>query len=318
MSEGRRAHPPRRGGDPRRDDRRGTDARGRPRRPARALTTAERRAAEVRANRAPRPERDPEAERAKIEGRTLDTWIDEGVADDGVRRAAAGATSRATAAGIGRRRRDTKALDPAVATEITNAASDRRRAARLVDRLAEAQTALDRDRLDEARRLVAPLLKEVPGIAAVHELAGFVGYRLGRWRDAVRELEAAQAIHSRVELLPALADSYRALRRWNDVERIWSTIKEISPSQDVLAEGRIVAAGAHADRGDLTSALKVMAGVGPRPKRVRDHHLRQWYVLGDLNDRAGNPIEAVRWFDLIARGNPEFVDVVARLRALGR
>ncbi len=266
----------------------------------------------MKATRAPRPERDPEAERAKIEGRTLDVWIDEG----DVRQEAKGAAARAT--GVSRRRRDTKPLDPAIAAEITHASADHRRAERLVERLAEAQSTLDRERLDEARRLVAPLLKEVPGVAAVHEIAGLVGYRLGRWRDAVRELEAAHALHPRVELLPVLADSYRALRRWDEVERIWTTIREVSPSQDVLAEARIVAAGAHADRGDLTGALRTMATVTAKPKRVRDYHLRQWYVLGDLNDRAGNTLEATRWFELVAREDAEFVDVITRLRSLGR
>lgn len=280
------------------------------------MTAAERRSAEVAAKRAPRAERDPDAERVKIEGRTLDVWIDEGAADADVRNEAAGATARASSGP--RRRRDAKPLDAAVAAQITNSSSDRHRAERLVERLAAAQSALDRDRLDEARRLVAPLLREVPGVAAVHEIAGLVAYRLGRWRDAVRELEAAHSLNSRVELLPVLADSYRALRRWDEVDRIWTSIKEISPSQDVLAEARIVAAGAQADRDDITGALRTMATVTAKPKRVRDHHLRQWYVLADLNDRAGNPLEAVRWFELIARQDPEFVDVATRLRSLGR
>ncbi len=102
---------------------------------------------------------------------------------------------------------------------MRSTSADRRHGDRLVERLAEAQAALDRDRLDEARRLIAPLVKEMPGVAAVHEIAGLVAYRLGRWRDAVRELEAAQALAPRVDLLPVLADSYRALRRWAEVER---------------------------------------------------------------------------------------------------
>ena len=201
---------------------------------------------------------------------------------------------------------------------MRSTSADRRHGDRLVEQLAEAQTALDRDRLDEARRLITPLVKEMPGVAAVHEVAGLVAYRLGRWRDAVRELEAAQALHPRVDLLPVLADSYRALRRWAEVERLWTEVREISPSHDVLAEARIVAAGAHADRGDLTAALRTMANVTTTPKRVRDHHLRQWYVLGDLHDRAGNTLEATRWFELVVREDPDFVDAVARLRALGR
>ena len=134
----------------------------------------------------------------------------------------------------------------------------------------------------------------------MHEVAGLVNYRLGRWRDAVKELEAAQALNPRVDLLPVLADSYRALKRWSDVDRIWATVREISPAHDVLAEARIVAAGAQADRGDLAGALRTMAKVPTRPRRVRPHHLREWYVLGDLHDRAGDPLEAARWFERVA------------------
>ncbi len=49
-----------------------------------------------------------------------------------------------------------------------------------------------------------------------------------------------------------------------------------------------MAAGAQADRGDLKGALRTMSRATQIPKRVRDHHLRQWYVLGDLHDRAGD------------------------------
>ena len=98
---------------------------------------------------------------------------------------------------------------------------------------------------------------------------GWSNYRLGRWRDAVKELEAAQALNPRVDLLPVLADSYRALKRWSDVERIWTTVREISPAHDVLAEARIVAAGAQADRGDLAGALRTMAKVPARPRQAR-------------------------------------------------
>jgi hypothetical protein len=95
-------------------------------------------------------------------------------------------------------------------------------------------------------------------------------------------------------------------------------VREISPAQDVIAEARIVAAGAQADRGDIAGALRTMAKAPVRPKRVRPHHLRQWYVLGDLHDRAGDPLEATRWFERVSVVDPEFVDVRARLRALGR
>jgi tetratricopeptide (TPR) repeat protein len=240
-------------------------------------------------------------------------WIDEG--SDVVRSEAAGAAARAAST---RRRPQPPRANPEVVAAVTAETGDRRRGERLAQQLAAAEQALQRDRLDEARRAIVPLLRDVPGVAAVHEVAGLVNYRLGRWRDAARELEAAQALNPRVDLLPVLADSYRALKRWSEVERIWSTVREVSPSHDVLAEARIVAAGAHADRGDLPGALRTMAKVSTRPRRVRAHHLRQWYVLGDLHDRAGDPLEAARWFGRVADEDPDFVDVRKRLRALGR
>ena len=152
----------------------------------------------------------------------------------------------------------------------------------------------------------------------MHEVIGLAAYRSGRWKQAAAELELAQQMHPNLALLPVLADAYRAQRRWTDVERVWTDVRAASPAQEVLAEARIVAAGAQADRGDLKGALRTMSRAAPIPKRVRDHHLRQWYVLGDLHDRAGDPLEAARWFELVASHDRDFVDVVDRLRALGR
>ena len=240
-------------------------------------------------------------------------WIDEGAVD--VRDEAAGAAARAATS---HRRRQPRPLDAGVGADVVSQARNPRRGQQLSQRLAEAELALENDRLDDARRAIAPLLREVPGVAAVHEVAGLTNYRLGRWRDAVKELEAAQALNPRVDLLPVLADSYRGLKQWSEVDRIWTTVREISPAHDVLAEARIVAAGAQADRGDLSGALRTMSNVPARPRRVRPHHLREWYVLGDLHDRAGDPLEAARWFERVAKADADFVDVRNRLRALGR
>lgn len=234
-----------------------------------------------------------------------------------MRSEASGAASRAagTARPTSRRPRP---LGPETSTSITAAARDPRRAEVLASRLAQAQDALDRERFDEARRIALPLLRELSNVAAVHEVLGLTAYRTGKWKQAATELETAQALHSSVDLMPVLADVYRALRRFGDVERVWTEIRDISPSQDVLAEARIVAAGAQADQGDLRAALRIMGRSSDVPKRVRDHHLRQWYVLGDLHDRAGDTLEATRWFELVATHDRDFVDVVDRLRALGR
>ncbi|MCB0966265.1 MAG: hypothetical protein KDB37_05470, partial [Ilumatobacter sp.] len=274
-------------------------------------TEAERRAAEVRATRGPRrTERTPELEQQKIEARTTEQWIDEG----SVRAEAAAATQRA-AGGTGRRQ--PTEIDPEVVAEIQAALSPDR-AKRLTERLASASAALDRERFEEAKRIVTPLTRELPHVAAVHEVAGLASYRLGRWKQASQSLELARQLHSDPALLPVLADCYRAQRRWHDVDAVWDEIKSMSPPHEVMAEGRIVVAESLAEQGNLKDAISMMLSVSHKPKRVRDHHLRQWYVLADLYDRAGDTMAAGRWFTEVARNDPQFADVTERLRALGR
>ena len=48
-------------------------------------------------------------------------------------------------------------------------------------------------------------------------------------------------------------------------------------------------------------------------KRPADHHLRVWYVLADLYERAGDLPRARELFDRIARADPSFADVAERL-----
>ena len=85
-----------------------------------------------------------------------------------------------------------------------------------------------------------------------------------------------------------LADCYRALRRYDKVDELWSELRASSPSAAVVAEGRIVAAGALADQGDLQGAIALLERSGPKPRRIREHHLRVWYALADLYDRSGD------------------------------
>ena len=264
----------------------------------------------MRATRGPRrTERTPEHEQAQIESRTTEEWIDEG----SIRAEATQATRRATGAGA----RQPAEIDPEVVAEIQAALSPDR-AKRLTERLASASAALDRERFEEAKRIVTPLTRELPHVAAVHEVSGLASYRLGRWKQASQSLELARQLHDDSALLPVLADCYRAQRRWSDVDAVWDEIKSKSPPHDTMAEGRIVVANSLAEQGRLKDAISMMASVSHRPKRVRDHHLRQWYVLADLYDRAGDTVAASRWFTEVAHHDPQFADVSERLRALGR
>lgn len=275
------------------------------------MTEARRRAAEVDQRRGPRPPADPDRDQRWAEERVTEQWVDEG----SVRDAAEAATQRASTDRP--ERRDPRPLDPDIGAELVDALGGQR-GARLSERLAQASEALDRERFDEARRLAAAIAKEAPTVSAVQEVLGLASYRLGRYKPAVAALQAAQELHENPALLPVIADAYRGLRRWAAVERVWDQIKAASPPQDILAEGRIVMASALSDQGDLSGAIKVMEEGRKAPKRVRDHHLREWYVLADLYDRVGDPIAARRWFLAITSEVPEYVDVKDRLRGLGR
>ena len=189
---------------------------------------------------------------------------------------------------------------------------------RAIERLARSLHAFEAHRYSEARKLIMPLLPKVSGIAIVHEVAGLSMYRLGRWQDAADQLEIARGIAAgEVTNHPVLADCYRALRRYEKVTELWESLKLMSPPAGLLAEGRIVAAGALADQGELQAAVRMMTHGTSDPHKVQEHHLREWYVLADLYDRAGDVASARRLFVKIQSSEPKFADVADRLSTLG-
>ena len=247
-------------------------------------------------------------------------WVDEG----SVRSAAEGAARRGAERDVAQpasterpRRRRTGALSPDTVGAVERRVGPRR-AEKLTPILLEAQVALDRERFGDARRIAASLLPELSKVAEVHEVIGLAAYRLGRWREAANALEASRALGGPPEDMPVLADCYRALRRYAKVDEIWAAIRASSPSPAVMAEGRIVAAGALADRGDLAAAIRAMGSAGDKTRRVREHHLRSWYFLADLYDRSGDALAARELFARVVAHDAEFADVQDRLRALGR
>ena len=55
-----------------------------------------------------------------------------------------------------------------------------------------------------------------------------------------------------------------------------------------MVEGRLVEAGCLADQGDLRGAIRLLEAAARRGVRKADlAHLRQWYALADLYERAG-------------------------------
>ncbi len=202
-----------------------------------------------------------------------------------------------------------------VVEELTESVGDRR-GAKLAERLAEASHAYDRERYQDALRLIRPLADQAPASPAVRELHGLTLYRLGRWRPAAKELEAYHALTHDFDQHPVLADCMRALRRYREVTRLWEELREASPNAEAMAEGRIVMAGALADQGDVAGAIRLLERSKGLTKKPREYHLRQWYALADLYERAGDIPRARDLFRRLADHDPEAFDTRERLRAL--
>jgi tetratricopeptide (TPR) repeat protein len=187
--------------------------------------------------------------------------------------------------------------------------------------MARAARAYSRDRYPEALRITRVLVEEVPESAAARELHGLVCYRLGRWREAVRHLTASRALlGDDPSQLPVIMDCCRAQGQHRKVEALWGELRSSSPPADVLCEGRLVLAALRADRGELDSAIDLLtsAGATRNLRRPAERHLRQWYVLGDLYERAGDLPHARQLFARVVASDPDLADARQRLSELGR
>ncbi len=285
-----------------RDDRR--DA------PARPQTAAQRKADEVHHRTGGRKYG---KEPMPVTEHTIERWQDDGPVSGRSRRDDTGQESSP-------RRPTAKTLAHVEATvaKAIEAAVGADDAKRTIERFALALDAFERERYQDAKKGVMPIVKKCTGIPLVHEVAGLSLYRLGQWNDAADQLEQARAAsHGSTTNHPVLADCYRALRRYEKVDELWKELKEASPHPSIVAEGRIVAAGALADHGDLQGAVRLMHHGSQDPRKVQEYHLREWYMLGDLYDRSGDVIAARKMFGRIAAHDPHFSDVRERLSTLG-
>jgi len=181
--------------------------------------------------------------------------------------------------------------------------------------LADAVRAYDADRYQDALRMLRKLSVQAPGSVAIKELLGLTLYRLGRWPLALRELEAHKQLSGSYDQYPVIADCYRAMHRHAEADATWLELRQASPGPEVIAEGRLVAAGSMADRGDLSGAVRLLEGSVNRSK-PKGRDLRQWYALADLYERAGEIPRARELFAKIAAADPDAYDVEQRLLSL--
>jgi tetratricopeptide (TPR) repeat protein len=202
-----------------------------------------------------------------------------------------------------------------VAAEL-RAAAPGRPGERMAARLAEATRAYEADRYLEASQILRELTRQAAGVAAVREIYGLTLYRMARYAQAEKELRAAAALSGSVDQYPVLMDCARAEDRFADVETLWSELRRAGASSDVLAEGRLVMAGALADAGRVEEGIALLEpAVRKAVEHPRDRHVRQWYALADLYERSAELPKARELFARVVAADPELSDAAERLAA---
>ena len=184
-------------------------------------------------------------------------------------------------------------------------------------RLLDAAGAYERERFQDARRMLENVNRLAPDVPEVLELMGLCAYRTKHWGKAVKELRRFHELSGSTDQHPVLMDSHRALKHWNEVEDAWTELGNDSPHPAILEEGRIVLAGTKADQGRMQDAIRLLENSNrSRPKKPKIHHLRSWYALADLYERAGNVGNARRLFADISNAAPDFGDAAKRAASL--
>lgn len=215
--------------------------------------------------------------------------------------------------GGGKRRRRGSTIDVS-GVEFPNVANDT--AKKLERRLIEAASAFEAERFGDAHKLLSSIESLAPGVPEVLELRGLSSYRLGKWKQALNDLNAFEAATGTVEQHHVLADCARAMGHWHEVERYWRELGDASPNAELVEEGRIVFAGALADQGKLRDGIRVLEKAPRAPRKPKIQHLRRWYALADLYERAGELPKARRLFAEVNTLEPSFGDAGERARSL--
>lgn len=186
----------------------------------------------------------------------------------------------------------------------------------LVKVFADAAAAFQAGDFDEAIRLGDQAKHIALRAVSIREFLGLAYYHQGRWQEAARELSTFRRISGSTEQNPVLADAYRAMGKHDKAIEFVDEIVRGAVPDAVFYEGAIVAAGALADTDRLDDAIARLQALDLQPKTAEDHHLRAWYVLGDLLARKGRFTQAREWFEAVASADPDATDAPERLARL--
>ena len=154
--------------------------------------------------------------------------------------------------------------------------------------------------------------------ASIREMLGLAYYRAARWNEAARELSAFRRLSGRADQNPVLGDCYRALGKPERAIELCDEIPLKGTPPEIYFEGAIVGAMAQAETDHLDAAIARLEALPLQPEVAEEHHLRAWYVLGDLLERRGRYTQALEWFEATAGADADLTDAperAARIKA---
>lgn len=209
-----------------------------------------------------------------------------------------------------------------VRRDIQRVTNDADTANRLLQHVTAAFAALD----DRDGRTALPHLRylkaRLPRTGLLREALGVALYLEEDYRDAMSELQAFRRLTGSVEQNHLVADCIRAVGEGE--HRIPELVAEMEgaeePAPDAARfEGRIVWASWLADQGDVGAGRAVLAPLLDEDpgEDVEEHHLRAWYVAGDLAQRGGDDATARTWFGRVTGVAEGFYDTEERVAGLG-
>lgn len=186
----------------------------------------------------------------------------------------------------------------------------------LVKVFADAATALSDGKLEEAIELGEQSKHMALRSSTIREFLGLAYYAAGRWKEAARELTTFRRIAGSTEQNPVIADCYRATGKPDKALEFCDAIDKASVGDEVFYEGEIVAASALADMGRIDEGVARLERLDLEPPAAEEHHIRAWYVMGDLLERKGRFTQARTWFEAVLGAQPDLTDAEDRLRKL--
>lgn len=142
-------------------------------------------------------------------------------------------------------------------------------------------------------------------------------YRLARYREALRELQAYRRLTGRADQNHLIADCHRALGAPQKALPLVREALDARIGAEARAEAAVVGGAALADMRRYEEALTLLRRFDRGGDAARPQDLRVWYVMADVLERAGRSLEAARVFRRILDHDPNAFDASDRLAALG-